>query len=1380
MRRQLSSKFDDVFLYRSSTFLSWQGECNSLRYASSDALSRSKSLTKEEWDRSHRRHRYNRRDFCHLTCYTTKADYNRFHQDVFPSFDFFRTRYFSNAPERIITNKDREIDSDSGNPVSINTMHRSNPKISMDSDHLFVEDQDSSKVNYINMLKSWYFNNHGISGDAIQNAFHTEMIQNPNSRSVVSVVNDDIDEDDFSGNGNVVVEDTIRQIFTASFTCPLTNERYEAGRLMGHYDMEEKNFYSRKKLAMQAVSAVVLRHKMNAEAGDNCGAGDDFAGESAGIINDSAYSKETNTDQHTFRQILQRLYMKHFKISPTQSQSKIIKQDFVGKAYGGTWWTAEFTCPITGRIFDAVDLPGEIVPESMKIEAAGQIWYRKKTDSIHASASNAIDSIDWNSNLHALEDGKSKTNLSALQEPEYRDENKNEILRPVLSWYNGKHENENSAITIKDNFIVTEKLDFQTDVDGHKYWTASFVCPLTGERFDSGTIVTSDAISHTEIDEVIWYTEKDVAIQAASRRAYDALKYRDTGVSDPRFCKEDPSEPTGKTSEFLTTTPEGNDFDDADDENDDERVKQCEDTVEQDKNDFIIEIIPQQICQSPNTYRGSSRTLDAIAEAWFDTTGVLPDKENLMENFQNGFSERERAISRASEWLSHQVQKSDELPSCRTQFDIEGEMCNLKIANIILSSLADCHQRVPFDSKPSGIEECAAAILECMWSTRSTTPDAESYALYLKCLEGETPGDVIEKAQKIVDAMESGRIYNKRSLPRPNSSIYNSLFELKALSGFNSLIKNNDINSLDRNTHLYKLSAMAHDPNTFDIDSAMGLIDEMKYLSDTNDERSLLPDIEVYNAPLRWSGGHLWSRRYSRVIPWDSYREIYNDGFKLEPVLKTAQEYAEKVQRWVKLIETTASIDNVVTSNIETYESLIQAWVRCGNKEGVYRAEMVAKNIITGIYPGIKPRIQTFYPILAAWTYSGCEEGPRNVESWIDLLQESVPKLELRRIFPNIIFMAHISFQRQILNQLSECRQVASSSSPDHLIFDCAMKCSKLLNSAIDVSKGSQDSHVECDIFELTINAWYNAACQAISNDNLEETRKCLSEIEKVVDQFDDVLVWLYKDNDSDEAKKQFLKVLKFAPSIYGAQTAALNTVERNFANFENVVSKEYDRTMHLIKIEEKIRRLEEFHQFWGDNDSSEIDRDRKGHIDFDATSLFPIDGFVGEISCSSWFDFMGLSLDFLENAGNNSSIGEPEFIRLSLSIARVTSCAMPTVLNSREKDFIIDKIVNLFENYHGNSWVKEPILSTVIKSFQNNSITAETNNTGARFSTELKNGINHDPKKQGKEPGAPDTNTKSNTRANETITDRSSCSRLKISNYALRKQPHHHRAKII
>ena len=93
-----------------------------------------------------------------------------------------------------------------------------------------------------------------------------------------------------------------------------------------------------------------------------------------------------------------------------------------------------------------------------------------------------------------------------------------------------------------------------------KYFTSIFSCPITGERFLSGTFGSSSItdtvllkeesarLTRHNLDEdakvkVIWYRKKKEAMNAAAARALDCLTYRD-GNGDIAMsyglCKEDP------------------------------------------------------------------------------------------------------------------------------------------------------------------------------------------------------------------------------------------------------------------------------------------------------------------------------------------------------------------------------------------------------------------------------------------------------------------------------------------------------------------------------------------------------------------------------------------------------------------------------------------------------------------------------------------------------------------------------------------------------------------------------------------------------------------------------------------------------------------------
>ena len=1308
--------------------------------------------------------------------YGNKRSNHDFNRDQ-SSFNRIRACYFSNVLQGSDNNNNNNTDDETSIDKDIDGDDGDDDDNDDDDDHISTRLGatnifDPDKDRFLYKLNLFYFNHHGETGASIKDAFATEMIKNP-----IKIIVKRGDDDHTAEGSKRSSIDILKQLWTATLTCPVTNERFEAGRLPGYFDVNGRNYYSKKSVALEAVSAVALSHKVPKNDND-----DEHENDSTGSDDDQYITDETEgsiPDRDTFRSKLQRMYMKHFKVRPSR-QYKIIKQNFVGKTNGGIWWTSKFTCPVTGRVYESSDLTGQGDSDFMLMNESGRVWYRKKSDSVHAAAYTAIESVNWGDGELLLEEVDLSSNAPfSVVEDESNDANNDSfeiLMHPLIFWYAKHH---NTKIAIEDNFVVTG-----SDVGSNK-WTASFLCPLTGERFDSGTLNTN-AIHSADDENIKWYTQKDTAMQAAALRAYDVFKYRETGSNDPRYCREDSTNFDTQTSSMVATSEQDHDSDRVDESTFDSILEQNEFTTahdEDNEDDYVIELIPQQINLVQGLDNFSSNTLDIIAQAWIDSTEAPSDvqkNEHGIKNLQNSLIERQKAIKKALEWVSRQnkEEKDEPLHDRSNAFDLKGQMCNLKIANVILSSLAEAHQRVPFDAQSNGIEDCASSILDSMWSSHLTVPDAQSYALYLKCLEGETPSDVAARAQEIVNAMESGQDYNGRKLPKSDISVYSSLTQLNALSGINSSLGTSDANpiKLHRNVCLSKLSAMAHDPSTFDVDLAMKCIDQMMHIAEANADLSLQPNIEVYNAPLRWSGGPLWSRHYSRVIPWDSYSEIYQDGFKAECDIEVQRKQAEEIETWIEMMKTKASSDDSLAPNIETYESLIQALVRCGSLESLLHAETCAKKLITSEDSDVRPRLQTFYPIIAAWAYSGCAEGPKNVELWIDLLQELEPELEPRLSFPNVQIMAQISLQRQILNRFSDPVETTSSIVTTNDIANKATTCSKILESTIDRYKASPDFLMQRDMFVLVIHAWRNATKAAFLDDG-HMANTYFKKMQKTVDLFDDLLVWLYR-KDSDRARSQLCNLLDYAPSVYGAQLTAIKKMERNPVKSQSKKSNDFSVTKHLVSIEEKIRRMEEFRLFSEGDDASAIDdMTRYSKFDYGAASAFPSEAFSGNPSCNCWADYIDLTLTVLEEGKHDSFIGEADFIRLCFLITRVTSNASPAVLSPKARERIIDKVAKLLKKYCQQNQGQEDVVTTVIQLLEKGSGTLNDKGIGGLHPTESKDennvvfdkGGNYNPdvvnnrrKPRRRRPRGNDTHRSSHARSNAP------------TNRPLRRQPHH------
>jgi len=288
----------------------------------------------------------------------------------------------------------------------------------------------------------------------------------------------------------------------------------------------------------------------------------------------------------------------------------------------------------------------------------------------------------------------------------------------------------------------------------------------------------------------------------------------------------------------------------------------------------------------------------------------------------------------------------------------------------------------------------------------------------------------------------------------------------------------------------------------------------------------------------------------------------------------------------------------------------------------------------------------------------------------------------------------------------------------ENIIFGSAVKCSKILQDEIDSCDESLIFQLQSDVFVLVINAWRNAASVAILKEDLEETKNYFREIQKVGNKFDDLLIGILEIRDSCGDRSQWLKLLNIASSVYGAQFVALRTMEKKLEKFESLPSNDCKSQTHLFSFEERIRRLEVFELLLRDKSDYTSDRTLVETIDPNLTSIFPTEGFMGEVLCTSWYHYFELILEFLATEGNDDSIGESDLVRLSMLVARVASSATTTLL-PEEKDHIIQKVSNILENYCKNCPDKASVTSTVIQSLRKGSFASDWEKQNGKHSME-------------------------------------------------------------
>ncbi|CAJ1966824.1 unnamed protein product [Cylindrotheca closterium] len=998
-------------------------------------------------------------------------------------------------------------------------------------------------------------------------------------------------------------------LWTSSFTCPVDGKVYLAsGDLPGDEyrvqktdpDGETRWYYATRKSSRHAAAMQAIGNPNISTSSSSSSSG-----------NSSSSSSETTQETSssppivTPKQNLNTWYQRNHQLNLSDETFRTQKRSIAGseahsKAKGGVWWTATFFCPIDpGQEFKSMDM------STMKTaEVLDKIWFRKKSDAIQAAAAHAL----YIKQLEVAENNKARVgeedHVGENTEAEGKRQEKGAIEKdqalattdtiptttteassatrvPLMTYYQKHHK-----LNITNDDFVASMASFKGKSIGGNRWTATFLCPVTGERYDSKQLVSVSSPSqcHQDSDGIVWYKRKEDSIVAAALGAMDTLKFKESGVLEPRYCKEDPSESvlvdeesqtlddndtvesTTNTSTVISTSAGDDKFESSD-------VRQVEDE-EDDDDDYIIEVVPQGYGFGSKSGMGNgTTTFDLIAETWLQSTNIQPTMDASKPRFDDFSKEKKDAIDRAIAWIEVQRETLDDDDGRRTHFDGNEAETNVKTANLLLESLASANHLLRLSDKPSGIEKAATSVLDYMWSTKSSRPNADSYASYIKCLEAESPSTLSKKVHDLYDAMESRKKYKGgRILPRPNTAVYNSLIQRLAETGTETSIK--DIDSKiqpDEETFLSVLSSMKHPSNrtesnvVFDVEKAQKNLEQMKALS-------VQPTIQAYNAPLRWVGGLAasLSRPYSECAPWDAYESDFQKGFKVllsdHPLLQEAT----NVQKWYSSIES-GEFGKGIRPNIETMESQIQAWVRTTTRDGLEKACELGEGMINkGDH---QLRLQSFHPIMAAWVYSGAGDGPEKVDYWLQRLQSAgLPVVKDGR-YRSAPILARLSRQRQLLRD-HDVHELASQTTTD--FYQMAVESTDHLDKLIADHKQNESFFLEVDSFQLAIRGWKNVGDACARMGDLKGTDEALAAIEEVVRSFDDLVQYLYTSG-GETATIQLLHLLNGAPQIYSGALSALKDFDSIHAARDMGDAKPKYLANHLISLERSIRRSEEF-----------------------------------------------------------------------------------------------------------------------------------------------------------------------------------------------------------
>jgi hypothetical protein len=666
--------------------------------------------------------------------------------------------------------------------------------------------------------------------------------------------------------------------------------------------------------------------------------------------------------------------------------------------------------------------------------------------------------------------------------------------------------------------------------DEQKWYTANAIDPITEERFPSGLGNLVPVKSHPSsllktplyladvkiLDGEVYYNEKNLAEHAAAARAIDCYLYR-AGYADNneiRLCLEDPYSTEGarqqieydallkKRNELSLNEGEMGEVDLTHLFQRDEIFVNEVDLCEVDCGNDDLPVLTISFSEGANKVtkvHSNLSTIGRILEIWTETPGLDSFSEQLYTKSTHHY-EHESPYSKIKSILKWCERINNEPKN-------EGEAFALaKLCNKILTALGNANSDLHLEDEERcvDVQKDAKIILDRIISLSATFDDknepsilgADTLTAYIRCLNRNNPAHSAESAEDLLKSMLSNGKLNGINLPLPNVSTYNAVLGLWALvDGVKGQSCANRVYSLleaasmgsdgegslrpNKETFMTLLSVNSKKDGKFSFDQAKSWLHSFQ---------TLVADSDVYAAAL---GLNPPDPRYGNA--WISSGDQYIGGFKSAGIY--SKDEAEDISKWLLYAESRG-----IYPNAEMYEAVIRAWIKTGTKDGLLIAEDWAKRAVSS---SSRIRVETFHPIIAAWTMCQFERAPARVKEWIDQLTglsatNSRLKPSLNTLSAQIISCRNV--QAGIVSKANETKQssfgdenaVESVNVGDksnmlrdvEMTFAAAENCMQNLKDLFPRSKlnGVQDTVAMLSMLTHTVEAWGCASRFALLN----------------------------------------------------------------------------------------------------------------------------------------------------------------------------------------------------------------------------------------------------------------------------------------------------------
>jgi len=403
-----------------------------------------------------------------------------------------------------------------------------------------------------------------------------------------------------------------------------------------------------------------------------------------------------------------------------------------GATEGGTvYWTATFTCPASGRRYGAGTLRS---PPTTSSAAAAEA-----ATTIRRGTAVEIDGKICYSRKKAAVHAAAARALDAIQW------NKLGIVEPRLC-----REDPSMSSTSTSSLLLQQQQQLNRtgsaapNSDAADATTAAVVSAEKTEREEIDAKASGGAVEQEAMQEAI---RSAIVVPTDSLYANLSSEVEESGTLVPAVQEEEEVDDDDQVVSYLP--------------------------------DAFGEPPSRRLLQSLSSKRAS--VSDRVADLTFNA--AVSDRMPI----ELGATARLRlAIDMATAWASAAKKRSSNRMTKNPHRIIlpqDASPDDLVVGNSLLSSLAEANQSIAISNYQHGIEDAAKQVLDALWQNECAHPDADTYALYLRCLEGRKPVAVAKRAEKLFEAMRSGEEYEGRVLPAPSIQVINALIQLWAQVG---------------------------------------------------------------------------------------------------------------------------------------------------------------------------------------------------------------------------------------------------------------------------------------------------------------------------------------------------------------------------------------------------------------------------------------------------------------------------------------------------------------------------------------------------------------------------------------------------------------------